>query len=133
MLQRFLLAVVLMATFCGQAHAAAPFKVSALLERCRVAERFIKGEDLTPTESNFAGMCVGYLWGITDGLSITCAASQALDRAARQQLLRANTERVTGGALVRAFILWAEAHPEQWEENVFVAALAFDERFPCPE
>jgi hypothetical protein len=53
--------------------------------------------------------------------------------AARGVFLMADTSRASGQALVRAYVLWAEQRPEQWNSMAHAGADVFVQRFPCPK
>jgi|CXWL01.1.fsa_nt_gi hypothetical protein len=90
-------------------------KVGGLLKHCK--------EELgSPNRMH----CIGYISAVWDVLTVASADDIQVDRAF------AVCGRVKYGAMVQAFVNWAEKHPERWEKpRSLGVALALGGLWPC--
>jgi hypothetical protein len=117
-------ALVVLLIGAGGTEASADFEegtVGRLREHCLVAERAMREDDLEDVYS--AALCTGYIAGMTNVLAVNC-----LDES-YQGKYAATTESV--GQAVRAFLLWADEHPEHWGRHWGLAVAGIASKLTC--
>lgn len=78
-----------------------------------------------PESSQLNFVCLGYIAGVGETMDFL-----GLDRASHPFAI---CGRPSHGAMVQAFINWAEKHPSEWKESeVFGVMQALAESWPCP-
>lgn len=133
-MKRFALIVVLLA--CFDARAQSLETGNDLLTFCMQAARLDAmpaNSILEPDNMLRAGVCIGFVRGIFDGLQAGDAISP---RPPRQTSLIAvcPAPGVLSGQILRTVILWLRSNPKGLNEPASIAAmLAFHEYFPCKD
>ncbi len=112
----------------GPALAATP-TVQDLHEDCMAAEAYAAAGEGT-REAEVRGVrCVSYLEGMAHVLSLNCHLAQIGELGG--SVPAADIEGRSPAKFVRAFLAWAERHPEVRSEHQSVAGVALVEAFPC--
>jgi Rap1a immunity proteins len=112
----------------GPASAAEP-SVHDLYEDCRIADGTGAPVAWAPGEEVRAVRCVSYLEGMAHILSLNCLLARR--GVMGGEVPAADIAGASPAALVRAFLAWAERHPEERDEHRSMAGVALVEAFPC--
>ena len=90
----------------------------------------------SPPGSLGSSLCLGYVSGASDFMSLTGQARKLLSpqgASVVKSLSLCGTSTVTHGAEVQAFKNWAQAHPEYWTMAAQIGvAAALHEKWGCP-
>jgi hypothetical protein len=98
--------------------------VGLLRDRCLTAERMVREQEKGMDDDVFDGAyCLGYFSGINDVLAANCLEENY------QGKFAATTDSV--GQAVRAFLIWADEHPELWGRTQSFALAAIATKLPC--
>jgi Rap1a immunity proteins len=112
----------------GPAPAAEP-SVRDLYEDCRIADGLGVPVAWAPGEEARAVRCVSYLEGMANILNLNCMLARR--GVMGGEVPAADIAGASPAGLVRAFLAWAERHPEEGDEHRSVAGIALVEAFPC--
>jgi hypothetical protein len=94
-----------------------PGTVQFLYETCRAE-----------IAANMPRFCLGYILGVGQLMAVNAEFG---DNFALCSVPKGVPP--SGGAMIQAFLNWAEKHPESWtQRNLFGLALALRESWPCP-
>ena len=113
-----------------QAQAQGAFSGSEVLRNCEQAERVLATPAGVPSNANLrqAGMCLGFLVGLEQGIIIGESSSGGADA----KSLFCVPPNVTYEQRGRVALLWLRNHPERLHEYASpLIALAFRDAFPC--
>jgi len=116
------LAIVVAATFVGliPANAADPDHggVQSLYSDCKTE----------PSTSAQAVFCLGFVSGVGETMNFTGYFKQEHPDVGKFAICASPSH----GAMVQAFINWAEKHPEEWAKSrIYGVMLALRETWPC--
>jgi hypothetical protein len=103
--------------------------VHDLYEDCQIADRAGTPVAWAPGEEVRAVRCVSYLEGMAHILNLNCMLAR--QRVIGGEVPAADIKGASPAGLVRAFLAWAERHPELQDEHQSVAGIALVEAFPC--
>jgi hypothetical protein len=101
--------------------------IQSLRDKCRTAESLsIRDEPLdTLVDAPDAYYCLGFMSGMGFALQLNCADKNYKGPLA---IMKGTT-----GQRVRAFLNWADAHPETWGRSEAYAVRALAETLPCDQ
>ena len=112
----------------GPASAAEP-SVRELYGDCRVADEAGTPAAWAPGEEARAVRCASYLEEMAHVLNLNCLLARR--GVMGGEVPAADIKGASPAALVRAFLAWAERHPEERDEHRSMAGVALVEAFPC--
>ncbi|MFO1075870.1 MAG: hypothetical protein U1E17_24830 [Geminicoccaceae bacterium] len=100
--------------------------VGYLRDSCVIAEMFMNEEkDKADMDMIFkSAFCLGYIEGMGVVLQFNCLDDQYRGRIK-------STAGTSNAQRVRAFLNWANAHPEHWNDKKFVSMAGLIEGLPC--
>jgi hypothetical protein len=95
------------------------FSVQSLYENCKAPER-------SPRNT----LCMGYISGVGNMMGLVGAVER--QHPDRDYANLATCGDITNGAMMQAFMNWAEKNPREWASNQSVGViLALSETWPC--
>jgi hypothetical protein len=117
-----LLAILLIFIFSQVCAAQTSKNCLELFEQCRIAKRLIgTGLPLSSTDYMSSGLCLGYINGLSNALSLT-----------KEVVAYCVPVNITIYQLDLVFVSWAEHHPNKLHEPAGICLLAaLIEAFPC--
>ena len=96
--------------------------VAELRRSCILAENIETHTD--PVEIFESAFCLGFMAGAGTVLQLNCSDDEYTGRFS-------SSVNTTNGQRVRAFINWADAHPEHWNLKVMFAVTGIVQGLPC--
>jgi hypothetical protein len=119
----------LLATIAGDPAPEAMPTVQDLRDDCAAAEAYAAAGEGT-REAEVRGVrCFSYLEGMAHILSLNCHLARIGELGGN--VPAADIEGTSTAQFVRAFLAWADGHPEASSEHQSVAGVSLVEAFPC--
>jgi hypothetical protein len=85
-----------------------------------------------PEDSGYGIFCLGFISGIGGTMQAVGEAERRVNAPSFRQLGICSTGKISNGAMVQAFINWAEKNPQQWQKEQWAGVVvALRETWPC--